>query len=157
MLEVTLKQSESESESFKKNSQKKKNPPPASSQLFFNEQGKPAQATDLLKELSEEGQKTFFLQANEYLGRACKGKGVDLADFGNTLAKITLWQAKGVNHADYLHFDERQVRSQCLIRAVDGMFKKDLGTVRSIKAFLFGAFKQNWKEWLPPENKAQRK
>jgi uncharacterized protein YdaU (DUF1376 family) len=157
MLEVTLKQSESESESFKKSSQKKKNPPVASSELFFKEQGKPARATDLLKELSEEGQKTFFLQANEYLGRACKGKAVDLGEFGNTLAKITIWQAKGVNHADYVHFDERQVRSDCLKRAVDGLFKKDLGSVRSLKAFLLGAFRQNWKEWLPPENKAQRK
>lgn len=63
MLEVTLKQSESESESLKKSPKKKKSSPVASSELFFKEQGKPAQATDFLNELREEEQK-FFLLAN---------------------------------------------------------------------------------------------
>jgi uncharacterized protein YdaU (DUF1376 family) len=157
MLEAVLKQSESESESYKKNIQKKKNPKKNTELVFFNEQGKPAQTTDWFKSLEKEEERTFFLQANEYLSRNCQDKPVCLADFGDVIFKITRWQAKGVNHADYLHFEEGEVRAKCFIRAVDGMFKNDLGRVQSLKAFLFGAFKQNWKEWLPPESKAQRR
>jgi hypothetical protein len=124
--------------------------------VFFNEQDAPARATDFLEKLNEEEQ-NFFLLVNDYLVKSCEKIKIDPKIFMGAIFKITKHQAKNINHAQCRHFEEFEVRAKCFTRAVDGLFKKDLKNVQSPQTYILGAFKQNWKEWLPPENKAERR